>query len=276
MVSFKKQCITFRKRGYSLNQIVGKTKRAKSSIYFHIRQIPLSKRRKREIKLAAIKRFNEYSRGIKGQSRLDRHPTVFTLWNKNRVSLISHLLFDGEITRSGCVYTNRNKVLHIQFTVSMKEVYPFSPKKYESLPGVFKTGYYNVELAEYLKLKAKELIANIQCMETKFQRVFLRSFFDDEGSIYFIGKRRAVRGYQHSYEMLLLVRKLLNNFYIKSKVDKKYNEIIISRKENIEKFAKEVNFTPGVRVNGKRSNSVWKKSLEKRNILKKSLASYQN
>ncbi|MBI2474484.1 MAG: LAGLIDADG family homing endonuclease [Candidatus Taylorbacteria bacterium] len=94
--------------------------------------------------------------------------------------------------------------------------------------------------------------------------------------MYFIGNRRAVRGYQHNYKILLLVKTLLSEFDIDGHIDKKHNEIVISRKKNLEKFARQINFAPGLCVNGKRSNSVWNKSREKRNILKSALASYQN
>lgn len=117
--------------------------------------------------------------------------------------------------------------------------------------------------------KARELVADIHNVKKELKRTFLRTFFDDEGSVYFIGKRRAVRGYQHDTKILNLIQQLLIESNIESRVDEKFNEITITKFENIARFAQEINFTPGVRVNGKRSNSIWKKSLEKRVILKK-------
>ena len=102
----------------------------------------------------------------------------------------------------------------------------------------------------------------------------MRSFFDDEGSVDLRGAVRRVRGYQHNNKILFLVQKLLKDFQIASKVDTRFHEIIIGRRDNIKRFAKEINFTKGVRVNGKRSNSVWKKSLEKKTILTNLLSSY--
>ncbi len=156
----------------------------------------------------------------------------------------------------------------------MKTVYPFPPKRYESLSGVFKLGYHNVELGNFFKIEARKLLDGILGMERELQRAFLRSFFDDEGSVYFIRKRRAVRGYQHNAKILMLIKRLLKDFGIKSSVDKKYNEVTITCKENILRFAKEINFSKGIRVNGNRSNSIWKESLEKREILRHALASY--
>lgn len=222
----------------------------------------------------AAERFANYSKSIKGKSRLGRHPIPFNKWNAPLVSLIGHLIFDGEIKYEGCVYTNRSRVLLRHVATCMQIVYPYLPQKYESTPGVFKIGYYNVELGSFFKQKARELLGNIQHMEKEFQRTFLCAFFDDEGSVYFIRKRRAVRGYQHNAKILMLIKHLLKNFGIKSNADEKYNEITITRKENIICFAKEIDFMRGVRVNGNRSNSVWKKSLEKREILRRALASY--
>ena len=86
--------------------------------------------------------------------------------------------------------------------------------------------------------------------------------------------KRSVRGYQHDLEILCIVRRLLSDFSIESKIDHKYFEIIISRRENLLKFQKLINFSKGLRVNGQRSNSIWKESLEKREILRRAIASY--
>ncbi len=206
---------------------------------------------------------------------MNRHPIPFEKWNVALVSLVGHLIFDGEIKHGGCVYTNRSLALLKHVAACMQTIYPFAPKRYESLPGVHKIGYHNVELNDFFKSKAKELIVKIKCMERELQRSFLRAFFDDEGSVYFIGKRRAIRGYQHNAKMLHLVQHLLRNFSIESKVDSKYNEVTITRRENILQFAQEINFSKGLRINGNRSNSIWKESLEKRELLRRALASYE-
>jgi len=102
------------------------------------------------------------------------------------------------------------------------------------------------------------------------------SVFDDEGSIYFQNKTniKTIRGYQYNDKILYLVQKLLENFQIESKVSTRFNEIVISCRKNLEKFAREINFSSGVKINGNRSNSIWKKDLEKREILRMALASY--
>jgi len=84
-----------------------------------------------------------------------------------------------------------------------------------------------------------------------------------------------VRGYQNDLDILELVQCLLKEFDIESRVDKKYKEIIISRKKNLIKFQKEINFSKGVYINPSRKNSIWKEKLEKREILAKMINSYE-
>ena len=111
----------------------------------------------------------------------------------------------------------------------------------------------------------------------KCRRVFPRAFFDDdEGCVDFRPHKNArrVRGYQKNKDLLYLVQKLLEAFSIRSTVTAP-NEIVIVGKSNLAQFQKEINFSPGVRVNGNRANSIWKKSFEKRQLLTKALASYQ-
>jgi len=67
---------------------------------------------------------------------------------------------------------------------------------------------------------------------------------------------------------------LLKDFDIESKIDNKYQEIIISRKPNIIKFRDKINFSKGIYINPNRKNSIWKKKLEKREILDKIIDSY--
>lgn len=260
---------------FTLNEIAANLNRSKTTIYFHIKGIPLSEEKLNVIRSEASKRAFEQSQKRKGVSFLNRHPFPFSQWTKTTVFLVSHLIFDGEIKRSGCIYTNRSMALIGRVKSAMKTVYPFSFKLYESIPGVHKICFYNVELANYLKSKKEELLKGITHLDKKLQRVFLQSFFDDEGSVYFIGKRRAVRGYQHSEEVLNIIHILLNNFGIGSRIDYRYNEIVVSGAENLIAFHKNINFSKGIHINGNRSNSIWKQSLEKRKILEMAINSYR-
>lgn len=52
-------------------------------------------------------------------------------------------------------------------------------------------------------------------------------------------------------------------------------EIVISRKPSFIKFRDKINFSKGVYINPKHRNSIWKKKLEKREILDIIIASYK-
>ncbi len=276
MQTFKDRCIDLRRQDMTIGEIARLTGRAKSSIYTYIKDIPLSPERRKQITKRHTVHLVTFNKARKGISALGRHPKEFHRWTPSLISLVAHLLFDGEMSgRGSCVYTNSSAVLLQQVRISMKKIYDFEPKRVESTPGVYRISYHNVELESYLKKKAVELMRVVPRLERNLQRQFLRAFFDDEGSVYFIGTKRAVRGYQHNHKTLFLVQRLLKGFGIESAVDVKYNEITITKKENLKKFSVKIGFSPGVRINGNRANSRWKQHLEKRDILRRAIAAYQ-
>ena len=276
MNAFKERCITLRKQDYTLNEIVKITGRPKTSVHFHIQHIQLSQDKQRAISEANRKRILEISINRKGVSA--RKFRKFTGWNECRVSLISHLLFDGEIKHGGCVYNNRNLALIGMVQKQMSQVYDFEPKPYfNNITGVNRISYFNVALSAYFKEKSINLIEHVVSMPINLKREFLKAFFDDEGCMDFRPKRnlRRVRGYQKDNRILYIVQKLLLDFKILSKIQKP-NEIVIGGKENLERFRKQINFSQGVRINGNRSNSIWKKSLEKRVLLDQAIKSFKH
>jgi len=275
MNAFKEQCLELRRKDYTLPEIVKATGRSKTSVYFHIQNLPLSERKQKSIHKLYGKRIRKFSLAKKGKSSRDFRK--FSKWNKEKVFLISHLLFDGEIYYGGCAYNNRSSTLIEQVAKTMKNIYLFEPKRYENpLTGVSRIAYYNVALGAYVKAKAADLLQQICYLSPNLKREFLKSFFDDEGCMDFRPKnnRRRVRGYQKNTGVLIIVQKLLSDFGINSRIELP-NEVVIAGKENIQNFKKEINFSAGIYINGERSNSIWKKSLEKREILKMALASYE-
>lgn len=202
---------------------------------------------------------------------------TFDYWNARNVSLISHLLFDGEIKHSHCTYHNRNIALIKSVEKCMQDIYEFEPKRYfNKATGVSRISYFNVALAVYVKEKAGQLLREVTGLSADLKREFLRSFFNDEGCMDFRPEKntRRIRGYQKDVEILKIIRQLLLDFDIQSFI-REPNEIVIAHKENLIKFQKEIAFSPGVRINGSRSNSIWKQSLEKRLILRRAIASYK-
>lgn len=158
----------------------------------------------------------------------------------------------------------------------MRIVYDFEPKLYfNSTTGVHRICYHNVELSTMFKTRSQELRVTIINFPLEFQREFLRAFFDDEGCMDFRKQRniRQVRGYQKDRSILILVQQLLTQFDIQSALKGK-NEVVIRKKENLKKFQQEINFSPGVRINPNRTNSIWKKDLEKRVLLDMAIKSF--
>ncbi len=190
--------------------------------------------------------------------------------------LVSHLIFDGEVSRTTCSYNNQNDALITRVRHLMRRVYQFEPKQYKnSLTGVTRISYYNVALGAYMQEKSKELLSIALTLPKELKRNMVKAFFDDEGCMDFRQTRniRQVRGYQKNVAVLKIIQKLLLEFDIPAAL-RAPNEIVISRKSNLEKFQKEIGFSPGVYINGNRTNSTWKKHLEKRVLLDRAINSY--
>lgn len=275
--NFKSTCRQLRANGATLAEICEATGRSKTTVWFHIQDIPLAPERKEQVVAAHRARLAEYVRVHRyGKSRLGKHPSRFSVWDEDTVCGVAHLLFDGRITREGCSYYNRSMQLTWRVQECLQRVYPYPPTVYFERTGVIRTCYHNVEFGTYMLEKAAQLKMQIAHSHVELQRIFLRAFFDDEGCIsYRTGTgSRCVRGYQHDHEMLLLIQSLLINFGIESTLDKRHVELTIRRKRNITRFRDEIGFSPGVYVNGARTNSVWGQSLEKRVILDRAIASY--
>lgn len=275
MSEFKEQCIALREQDYSIIEIAEITGRNKSSIYPHIAHIPLSPERVEQYRQKSGDRIRQFSVARKGKS--ERPFERFEEWSPELVLLVAHFIFDGELTRKHCAYNNRSEVLVERVRNLMKLVYDFEPYTYENLlTGVRRIGYGNVELAAFLLEKKTELLRNVSSFTKQLKREFLRAFFDDEGCIDFkpVKNYRRIRGYQKDVSILHTVKRVLADFHIQARIIVP-NEVIIVGKENLIKFQKEINFSSGVRVNGNRSNSVWKEHLEKREILQRAIDSFK-
>ena len=275
MNAFKEKCIELRKQGRTLPEIMQITGRPKTSIHFHIQNIELNRKRKEEIRISNLKRLLKLSSNRKGLSK--KTFQKFEGWDKEKVCFISHFLFDGEIKHRGCVYNNRNLPLLEKVGNAVKTIYDFEPKRYlNPYTGVSRISYFNVALSAYIREKASELLRDIKKFSPELKIEFLKAFFDDEGCIDFRPKRnlRRIRGYQKDNSILFLIQKLLKDFDIESRVVKP-NEVVISRRENLLKFQKKINFSHGVRLNENRSNSIWKKPLEKRFLLEQAIKSFK-
>lgn len=275
MVTFKERCIELRKRDHTLPEIMKMTCRSKTSVYFHIKNIPLSTAKQSAIHADTGRRAREVAAKRKGKAM--RLYTPFVEWTPERVLLVAHLLFDGEIRKGRCVYNNRSCALVARVEYLMRDVYEHAPQRHKN-PGskVHRISYHNVELAAFLQEKGVQLLARVHALPKRYQMEFLRAFFDDEGCMDFRPRTniRRVRGYQKDKEVLTIVHRLLKNNNIES-VLRGDNEVVIVGKENLVAFRSLINFSPGVAVNAHRKNSIWKKPIEKRTLLEMAIASYK-
>ncbi|MBI5405640.1 hypothetical protein HY972_01195 [Candidatus Kaiserbacteria bacterium] len=85
------------------------TGRAKTSVYTHIKDMPLSEKRIERYRVASGEWIRKFALARKGKS--NRSFLTFDKWSTKTVLLVAHLLFDGEITRGKCVYNNRSEEL---------------------------------------------------------------------------------------------------------------------------------------------------------------------
>lgn len=274
----KEKCVELRRRGFTITEIMEALNLPKTTVYDHIRDIPKNKILLKKLEMVqkrATLILRQYCPVVKGKSWKGRSCREIKVFSPDLVNLIAHSIFDGEIKHGAVVYHNRSVVLIDNFKEKMKIVYDFEPIFYEK-DGVKRISYYSVELSNYFEDQSRVLLKIISTLPVEHHRKFLKAFFDDEGCVRYVRKTRTVKGYQYNDKILFLIQRLLKNFNIESKVDPRFHEIIISRRDNLIKFAKEINFTSGLCVNGKRSNSVWKKNLEKREILKRAIDSYSS
>jgi len=273
--SFKEQCISLRKQDYSIVEIMHITGRPKTSVYHHIRNVPLSEKRIQSYKDASGQHIRRFALARKGKS--ERKFTPFETWTPERVLLVAHLSFDGGLRQGIVEYNNRSEALISRVETLMQEMYEYQPKRSLNIgTGVLRTSYFNVQLATYLKQKSQELLLGIRNLDISSKRDFLRAFFDDEGCMdYKIKKnKRNIRGYQKNMDVLHVIKDLLADISIDSRIELP-NEVVISGKRNLVAFQQEINFSIGVCINGNRSNSVWKEHLEKRELLKRAIDSFK-
>lgn len=275
---------TLRSRGLTLGEIIKVVKLPKTTVYNYVYNIVLSpeaqerlKRARERIVKENTNRINEFNLEFrKGKCVPGRTVIKPKGWTPELIFLIAHFMFDGEATRRSCIYHNRNKSLITQVASLMKEVFRLQSHNWlNKETGVHRISYHYVELADYIRDRAEKLKRYIKIASLLEKKIFLRAFFDDEGCVYKHRNKRLVRGFQHNLETLKLIQKLLKDFDIQSRIDEKYQEIIISRKPNLIKFRNKINFSKGVYINPNRKNSIWKQKLEKREILDKIINSYQ-
>ena len=259
-----------------MNSIMVKTRLPKSTAYGYIEGIALTQEHKSDILRRRKELLRNKTNPRKGACLSGRNINKPLGWSTKVVRIVSHFMFDGHVRESGCTYYNRSKNQIERLKKLIGQIFKIKPILHTRADGVIVMAFHNVEFAAYIKEKIKEIFCFLQTKGTKKEkREFLKTFFDDEGNIYYTrNDKRRVRGYQKSREILEKIACLLEKFGIKARIDMHSKAIEISGRENLITFAREINFSPLICMNPNRKNSLWQEEIEKREILKMAISSY--
>ncbi len=275
----KYKCRDLRRRGYSLSRIVEATALPKTTVYGYIKDIVLTPQQKDVLKQKERLLRRSKPNPRKGKCITGREMrSSLSHWNSDLVHVVAHFIFDGRIGRHGCTYYSRSQdqINHLKDMVH--NIFGIEPKYKISEDGVRKICFYNVEFADYIRTKAKEVFPYLKNgADRESKRVFAQAFFDDEGNVYYnkLAQRR-IRGYQNSIYILNDIREILNDFTIEGKIYSGGKAIEITGRENLVKFAREINFSPFIKLNPERKNSIWRRDISKREVLSLAMASYKS
>lgn len=208
-----------------------------------------------------------------------------------KVRIISHCLFDGfvmkNIAKHSYVmgYSNKCCELIEEFVNDMKIVYNLSPTDEIERKSGFIIRYCCKaaveDLIRYTSFKdgkeriPPEIINSI--LEWKIE--FLKCFWNDEGMVHF-SESIDKKGYKHvsifveaflkNKNLLRQLKRLHESIRIRTITRK--NKIRISKKEDLIKFAKLINFSPGLKVSYRKSK--WN-GQEKKEVLRLAISSYK-
>lgn len=100
------KCRTLRRKGFTLGEIIKTTNLPKTTVFDHIRDIPLSVELKERIIRENIQRLNKFRPNKKGKCISGRVVPKPIGWTNELVFLVAHFMFDGEIRYCGCIYHN--------------------------------------------------------------------------------------------------------------------------------------------------------------------------
>lgn len=270
------KCKELRSKGYSFGEISSKIGLAKSTLYPYLKNISLGARQRQNIEIRRKEKCNNKANPKKGKCLPGREIIKPNSWSKDLIHILSHFMFDGRVDEDSCIYYSKDKYQIEHMQKLLRDTFRANPKVQLRDNGVYGLVFYHVELANYLKSRKEELFAYLNNGAPRaHKQEFLRAFFDDEGCVFYKGDKRRVRGYQKSQPILWQIMDLLDEFGIKSKIDRHVNGVEISGKENLEKFSKEINFSPEIYINPNRKNGIWKEKISKRKILDLALRAYQ-
>lgn len=267
-------CRALRERGRSIGQIAKRLRLSKSTVHWHVKDILLTATQRealRRQKQQLMVRVNAKRRGK------PIHPVPFRkpLWSKALVHLVAHLSFDGRVDRYGCYYYSRSYQQAEHVRRLFRSLLNVTPNLKQRTNGIWMMSYRNVAIAEWLSGRERTLL-NVIRERRVWQQQWLKAFFDDEGHVHMQGSTRRVRASQYDLRTLQIAQRCLRAFEIPSRIDRASWSVEVTRRENLQRFQSIVNFSNGLTINPDRKNGLWRSALEKRDVLARLLASYQN
>lgn len=250
---------------------------AKSTVHPYLRDIFLNTKQKQEVELRRKEKCNKRPNSRKGKCLPGREIIKPKFWSDDLVHIVAHFMFDGMVTKDRCVYFSKDKYQIEHMRKLLCKIFKANPRVEKRDNGVYGIAVYHVELADYIKNRKEKLLSYLNNGASDSSKsIFLKAFFDDEGSVFYKNDKRRVRGYQKSRVILEQIKKLMDDFGIEGKINNKGNNIEISGRDNLVKFSREINFSSRIYINPDRKNSIWKKKISKRKILALLLKAYHN
>jgi DNA-binding transcriptional ArsR family regulator len=220
-----------------------------------------------------------------------RIPNSSKILSLPKVRIISHCLFDGFVMKNAekhryvMGYSNKSRELINQFVEDMRNVYNLEPTdEIEKKSGIIVRYCCKAVVEDLLRytsfVDGKEKIPlEIINSPVEWKIEFLKCFWDDEGMVgfsEFIDKKgykhvsRFVEAFLKNKNLLLQLKELHESIGINVLI--RGNKIRISKKEDLHKFAKLINFSPGLRVSYPKSRwNGWKK----KEVLRLAIQSYK-
>jgi len=274
-------CLELRREGQSINQICRFIGLSKSTVFPYIKPIVLLPEQKAELRAHTRQASQVSNSRRKGKSRPHNHVNKVPHYDAPLINCLAHFLFDGSVSGHQVCYYNRSLSLVIKQQEMVKKGFGLMGICYPQPSGVVRLTYNSVEFVNIIRLLHYNLLNVIRTAPLEWKRMFLKAFFDDEGSIYISDdyRNRRISGFQKDIAMLKLIQELLQCFFIDSYVCQSRNRVayicIKGGRGGLLKFQKEISFSPGVTMNPERKNSRYTYAIEKRDLLEMAIQSYK-
>jgi hypothetical protein len=206
----KTQIKKLRREGHSYSEISKKTNKSKKFVWRASKDIKFSKKGKKR-----------YHREVKGIPKMIK-PQPSKL-SPQKVRIIGHLLFDGAVWKGEnynrtIMYVNSSNDLVVQLINDVYKIYGLKPtfieEKLNYKKVIFKSKLMFNDLINYFKSYSTSdenirIPSIIMQGDKKIKIEFLKSFWEDEGSISAIGR---LTGDSKSYNIIHQLKVLMEQF----------------------------------------------------------------